>query len=272
MITGIATILTPLWTFWLARKLDYLYHECCLTRTNYRGYPLTPVLGPALILGYLPALIVFVAFARVPLLPLALGVLFLGTAFYGLWDDLLGGEERGFKGHLGALRQGRITAGQLKIMTAVPAVLLFVVVLPFGLPARALAFILVLLSANSVNLLDRRPGRALKVFFGGMLLLIFIAPREENWIPILPLLASALVLAPLDLGASALLGDCGSNLLGAAFGAGAVLVLPCTAQLILLGLWIVLHLYAEFNSVSDLVDRHPILQYLDILGRWREKL
>jgi UDP-N-acetylmuramyl pentapeptide phosphotransferase/UDP-N-acetylglucosamine-1-phosphate transferase len=199
-------------------------------------------------------------------------VLILGAAFYGLWDDLLGGEERGFRGHLGALRRGRVTAGQLKITTAGLAALIFSMVLPLGLPGGALAFFLVLLSANGLNLLDRRPGRAVKAFFAGALPLACLAPREELWALLVPLLASVLALGPLDLGARGMLGDCGSNLLGAALGAGAVLALPVPAQALLLGGWIILHVYAEVGSISDLVERHRFLRLLDALGRWREKL
>lgn len=272
MTTGVISLLLPLWSLWLARKLDYLYREQDLLRPNYRGLQLAPVLGPALLLGYLPALVTTAVTAVSPLIPLALAVLLLGTAFYGLWDDLLGGEERGFKGHLGALRQGRITAGQLKMMMATLSVLLFSVILPLGFAARGLALVLILFSANGMNLLDRRPGRALKVFFVGMLLLVFNDQAKEYWNLLVPLLVAALALAPLDLGARGLLGDCGSNLLGAALGAGAVLILSIPVQLFLLGGWVALHLYAEWGSVSDLVEQYPLLQYLDILGRWRENL
>lgn len=271
MISGVAALLAPLWTLWLARALARLYTEQNFTRPNYRGAPVAPVLGPALVLGYLPALAAAAA-GGPPLVPLAVTVLLLGTAFYGLWDDLLGGEERGFRGHLGALRRGRVTAGQLKIAMAVLAALIFSVVLPLGLPAGVLAFLLVLLSANGLNLLDRRPGRALKVFFAGTLPLAFLAPREELWVLLVPLLATALALGPLDLGARGMLGDCGSNLLGAALGAGAVLALPAGGQALLLGGWIILHLYAEVGSISDLVERYRLLKLLDMLGRWREKL
>ena len=40
-----------------------------------------------------------------------------GFGFLGLIDDLAAvGEDRGFKGHLGALREGRVTTGLLKLV------------------------------------------------------------------------------------------------------------------------------------------------------------
>src|SRR5205823_4150214 len=75
-------------------------------------------------------------------------------ALLGLVDDLRSGPERGLRGHLGS---GRTTTGVLKAV---------------GIPALALAATrtlsgatLVSLSANTLNLLDTRPGRALKAFF-----------------------------------------------------------------------------------------------------------
>ena len=80
----------------------------------------------------------------------------LPVAALGVADDLWSGEERGFRGHL---RAGR-TTGVLKLV---------------GIPAYALlrtrsvsGAILVGLSANLVNQLDTRPGRALKALPRGV--------------------------------------------------------------------------------------------------------
>ncbi len=74
------------------------------------------------------------------------------VAAVGLADDLWSGPERGFRAHL---RSGR-TTGVLKLV-AIPAV---------GLAAtRSLSgALLVGLSANALNQLDTRPGRALKAY------------------------------------------------------------------------------------------------------------
>ena len=88
----------------------------------------------------------------------------LPVAAIGVADDLWSGEERGFRAHLRARR----TTGILKLV-GIPA---------FGLwRTRSLSgAILVGLSANVLNQLDTKPGRALKVYLASLLLRE--APRE----------------------------------------------------------------------------------------------
>ena len=88
-----------------------------------------------------------------------------GFGFLGLIDDLAAvGEDRGFKGHLGALREGRVTTGLLKLVGGA------------GGRGRARGHarassraarssstpLLIALAANLGNLLDRAPGRTIK--------------------------------------------------------------------------------------------------------------
>ena len=88
-----------------------------------------------------------------------------GFGFLGLVDDLAAvGEDRGFKGHLGALREGRVTTGLLKLRrrrrgrgrasSRRPA---------SSRGARCIVdAVLIALAANLGNLLDRAPGRTIK--------------------------------------------------------------------------------------------------------------
>ena len=89
---------------------------------------------------------------------------------------------------------------------------------------------------------------------------------------LLPWLAAALVVAPWDLDAEGMLGDCGANLLGAVLGVGAVLALPLPAQLGLLFFWLAVNLSSEVVSFSRLIEEVPLLRFLDLLGRSREKI
>jgi hypothetical protein len=111
------------------------------------------------------------------------------VAAIGLADDLWAGPERGFRAHLGA----GATTGTLKLV---------------GIPLYALVrtrslsgALLVGLAANTLNQLDTRPGRALKAFGLGALLLRR-APRRAAVAAVL--IASTPVLRDLDrLGRSA---------------------------------------------------------------------
>ncbi len=273
LIEALALLAAPLWTALLGRHLMDLYERSGLAGDNYRGKAVSPALGPALLLGFLPAAGAALWSGGASAGAAALLFLFTGFAFFGLWDDLISDVTSGFRGHFGAGKQGRLTAGLLKVITALLVGLIFTGALPFPVWRRLAALPLLLLSANGINLFDRRPGRALKVFFGGAILIIVVArPPEAAAQLLLPLMAAALALAPLDLGAGAMLGDCGANLLGVALGAAAVLYLPLSFQGALLLFWAAVHLFCEYFSLSRVIEDIPLLRRLDGLGRFWEGL
>jgi glucosyl-3-phosphoglycerate synthase len=172
-----------------------------------------------------------VAIARPSLLPVAA----LGVA-----DDLWSGEERGFRAHLSS----GATTGVLKLV---------------GIPAFALwrtrsvsGTILVGLSANLLNQLDTKPGRALKAYLAASIPLR--APKTM-----------AVLLAPYDLREMVMLGDSGSNTLGAMLGFESVgrfterqrwSAIAALAGLTLLG---------ERRSLGALIERTPVFREID---RW----
>ncbi len=275
---GMAVLLAaPLWTAFLGRRLIEFYERRRLVKVNYRGEAVSPALGPALLLGYLTAAAAVLWWGGwggggegggSPPPAAALPFLLTGFAFLGLWDDLMNDTTSGFKGHFGAGKRGRLTGGLLKVVVALQVSFLFAGALPFTPWRRLAALPLILLSANGINLFDRRPGRALKLFFTGALLIIFLAGRCAGAAAelLLPLVVPALALAPMDLEASGMLGDCGANLLGAALGACAVLYLPLPAQGALLLFWAALHLFCEYYSLSRVIEGNTLLRRLDYLG------
>ena len=87
-----------------------------------------------------------------------------GFGFLGLVDDLAAvGSDRGFRGHLGALRQGRVTTGLLKLVAGA-GIAIVLVATPGFKSGRNLIVdaLLIALAANLGNLLDRAPGRTIK--------------------------------------------------------------------------------------------------------------
>jgi UDP-N-acetylmuramyl pentapeptide phosphotransferase/UDP-N-acetylglucosamine-1-phosphate transferase len=130
-----------------------------------------------------------------------------------------------------------------------------------------LAIALVVVTTNLFNLLDLRPGRALKVFFVVAVgLCIGSWTLEPVWITGV-FLGSLPVLLYYDLGEQGMLGDTGSNAIGAIAGVWMVLTLGTTAQLIALAVVVLITLYGEFRSISQLIDRTPVLRFIDHLGR-----
>ncbi|MBN1460519.1 MAG: glycosyltransferase family 2 protein [Armatimonadetes bacterium] len=196
-----------------------------------------------------PALIAFVAF----------GVL-------GLADDIFGGEaERGLRGHLRALVRGRVTTGSLKAVGGLAAgVGIGYVVESGSLGLAVLDGLLIALSANFVNLLDLRPGRALKGFLILSLLAISLAPDAISLLG--PVLTAAVVCAPSDFSARTMLGDVGANVLGGLAGVALVLSLTPGARLAAVLVLLVMHIVSERHSLTDIIARNSVLNWLDRLG------
>jgi hypothetical protein len=168
------------------------------------------------------------------------------TALIGLADDLWSGEERGFRAHLAA----GSTTGVLKLV-AIPAVAL----------ARTRSIsgaVLVGLAANALNQLDTRPGRALKAFALGSALLGF-RPRKA--------VALAVLIAPYDLREMAMLGDAGSNALGALLAYESVGRVRGAARWTIIGGLATLTVLGERHSLGELIERTPVFAHVDRWGR-----
>jgi hypothetical protein len=168
------------------------------------------------------------------------------VAALGLADDLWSGPERGLRAHL---RAGA-TTGTLKLV-GIPLWALWRTRSPTGA-------VLVALCANVLNQLDTRPGRALKAFLLGSLLLRG-APRGA--------LAVAVLLTPYDHREMAMLGDAGSNALGAVLGLHSVRRLTGPRRLGAIGALVGLTVLADRRSLGELIESTPILRSLDALGR-----
>jgi hypothetical protein len=168
------------------------------------------------------------------------------VALVGLADDLWSGPERGFRAHLRARR----TTGVLKLV-AIPAI---------GLLAtrRISGAVLVGLAANVLNQLDTKPGRALKAF-----LVAAVALRG----PALGYAGRAVLLLPYDLREMAMLGDAGSNALGALLGLSSVDRFTGRGRGAAIAGLAGLTVLAEYRSVGELIERTPLLRDLDALGR-----
>src|SRR5689334_4134529 len=243
------------------------------SRTNHRGEPVTLLEGPAVAAGALAGVLAQAGLAqRVPAsgspdasgwrhaAAMALGG--AGAAAFGAYDDLAGsGDRRGFRGHLGALRQGEVTTGAVKLggigVTGVVSAALaggspVDVILNAGLVAGG---------ANLLNLFDLRPGRAIKVAAASGALL-GAAGQDSVAAP----LGAALALLPEDLGERAMLGDAGANALGAMLGASAAGLSRPTRIALLAGI-AGLTAASEKVSFTKVIARTPALNWLDMLGR-----
>ncbi len=202
----------------------------------------------------------------------------LGYGLLGLLDDLAGGgggvpavdggAERGFRGHLGALTQGRVTTGALKLFGGGVVALLVVAPIVGESPGRLLAdAALVALSANLANLLDRAPGRTVKCGVGAFVVLAVAASQTWALSGAAVVVGAALGLLLDDLHERLMLGDAGSNVLGAVLGLGVVAACGTTARdCVLVGV-AALNVAGELVSFSRVIDAVAPLRALDRAGR-----
>lgn len=244
-------------------------------RVNVSGRSVPAVLGEPLAAGALGALALIAVAgwfgwddASTGRTGIAAALAIVAMAGAGAADDRRGDESsRGFSGHLRALAAGKVTGGIVKIAAGgVAAVAIAVILFPGSVAAVVATVLLVALGANTINLLDRAPGRAAKVFLVAALPLMALG--DPRWAVAAAGAVGALVAClPFDLKEKAMLGDAGSNPLGALVGVGLAVSLPSAARWTAVVLLIALNLASERWSFSRAIQRTPWLDRLDRIGR-----
>jgi UDP-N-acetylmuramyl pentapeptide phosphotransferase/UDP-N-acetylglucosamine-1-phosphate transferase len=260
--------------------------EAGWSRTNFRGRTVSLAGGPALAGA---ATLTAAAGAAGPATAVAVLTAGLGSGAVGLYDDLVGGRPghraKGFHGHLAALRQGRITSGAAKLAGIGAAALTAAALLPAPRPCRSwgsgttrratlrensminvgLGAGVIAGAANLLNLLDLRPGRALKV---GLLTGVPLTAGPSGGLAAGPVGAAAALL-PEDLAEQTMLGDCGANALGAVLGTALVARTGPVGRAVALAVIAALTATSERVSFTQVIARTPGLRELDELGRRR---
>ena len=178
-----------------------------------------------------------------------------------------GHAPRGWRGHTAAALRGEWSTGALKGAGSLGLALFAVSFLQRSDARWLLAVAVVVLATNLFNLLDLRPGRAIKAFvlLGAGLLIGSGDPRPLWAVGLFA--APALVAGSYDVRERAMLGDTGASLVGALAGLWLVLALSSAGQIIALALLLALTIFAEFRSLSALIERTPWLRGLDSWGR-----
>lgn len=268
----------------LAARLGWLTLRPALSqapflRANYRGRTV-PTAG-----GLILAMVVLVVEAgRVVLAAAGVGdrqslsgarvavvLVVVGLALVGLADDLVGdrGDDRGFRGHLRALAKGRLTTGGAKVIggSAVAALAVAMATSPRSLGRLVVDAAVVALAANLANLFDRAPGRAAKSALLAFALLAGFSRGSRQLSEVAVLIGAVVGLLLDDLHERVMLGDTGSNAVGAALGLGLVLTASPTGRLVALAVLVLANAASEVVSFSEVIDRTPPLRALDGIGR-----
>lgn len=261
-------------------------------RTNFHGVTVSLRGGVAMAGASVASAAVASAFSDQPRAALGGLVASLGGGLAGYIDDVDQGAHdggkvaKGLKGHLGALAHGQVTTGVIKIAgigasaLAASALVGSKATSVSGKAADlALNTVLIAGTANLANLLDLRPGRALKATVLVATPLSYFscaaAKTPASGASAQRLLASGLNAAAItalveDLQETTMLGDTGANaagaLLGTSLAANDSWKLRLGTTLGVVGLI----LASEKVSFSKVIAANPALNWLDQL--WRRPL
>lgn len=261
-------------------------------RTNFHGATVSLRGGVAMAGASVASAAVASAFSDQPRAALGGLVASLGGGLAGYIDDVDQGAHdggkvaKGLKGHLGALAHGQVTTGVIKIAgigasALAASALVGSKATSMGGKVADLALNTVLIAgaANLANLLDLRPGRALKAtvlvatplsYFSCAAAKAPASPASAQRLLASGLNAAAITALVEDLQETTMLGDTGANaagaLLGTSLAANDSWKLRLGTTLGVVGLI----LASEKVSFSKVIAANPALNWLDQL--WRRPL
>lgn len=233
-------------------------------RLNHRGAQVNLIAGPV------AAVIASAGSAASSPPPLRFPALLLGLGCgaVGVYDDIVGARpeqrrDKGFRGHLLALREGRISAGAVKVAGVVAASLAAsgsVVRSPLD---RLVSAGVMAGTANLVNLLDLRPGRAAK---SSAIIAIATLAGPTGGLGA-AVLGACIGVLPADLAEKVMLGDAGANALGGLLGLRLAAGSGPRGRAIILGILVGLTAASERVSFSRVIESTPGLREFDGWGR-----
>lgn len=195
-----------------------------------------------------------------------------GFALLGLVDDVAAaGDDRGYRGHLRALASGRLTTGATKLIGGGLLALAVGATLAQDVGHAVVAALVIALGANLGNLLDRAPGRTIKAgVLAAIPIFVLASAAERHQLSgVAMVIGAAAGLLPFDLREDLMLGDAGSNVIGAALGLAVVLSTGFTVWLATAAVLAVLNVASELVSFSRVIDAVGPLKFMDRLGRKR---
>jgi UDP-N-acetylmuramyl pentapeptide phosphotransferase/UDP-N-acetylglucosamine-1-phosphate transferase len=259
-----------------------------LERVNHKGDTVSLAEGPGVTVGATAGAVLG---ANSPAYAAAAATAGLTAGAVGLYDDIAdakGEKAKGFKGHVGALLKGRMSAGLIKVLGISTAGIASAALIDLqngeltderrplirrlwnvGVGGGVIAG-----AANVVNLFDLRPGRALKV------VTLVSAPLSRpagaksrrrtaagGANTALAVSAAAGAAMAEDLEGKTMLGDGGANALGALLGLAYIARTGMLGRHVALAGVAALIAASEKVSFTKVIAETPVLRELDELGR-----
>lgn len=265
---GLSLVVVP-----LCKKM---LEDAGITRENYKGEKIPTSLGVVFILNTL--LIISLFFI---IYPFYTGNMFLIMLFFlpilgflGLLDDFVGTKDKkGFRGHFKAFLKFKMTSGFIKaffgfLISVIVCIFIFFKEDGTNWIEIFISAIIIALLTNFFNLLDLRPGRAIKIYFMLTAITLYFA---NDWLidtfEVSAILGGTLLIYSFyDFKGKAMMGDVGSNVLGFVMGVLVVVNFSYLSKIFILGGLILFHILSEFYSLSEAIEKNRFLRFLDKLG------
>ncbi len=187
--------------------------------------------------------------------------------FAGVLDDIIGNRDvSGLKGHFKSLLKGSLTTGGFKALFGGFVGVIISVAISKNLGDIIVNTLIIALSTNLMNLLDLRPGRAIKVYIS-ISTVLFLTLTGYVKSLILLIVPNVLAYFNYDLKARAMMGDTGSNVLG--ISVGMLIVMGCSIKIRIgwLVFLVLIHILTEKYSLTQIIEKNKFLNFIDKLGR-----
>lgn len=249
-----------------------------LVRPNYKGEQIPVGMG----IIFLPMLIInsiFVLFITKSNIAYIYMFLFgiMSMFFAGIIDDTIGNRDvSGLGGHFRSLLKGNLTTGGFKALFGGFVGLMISVTVSRNIIEIIVNTLVIALSTNLMNLLDLRPGRAIKVYLVIMIGFFLgakdgvkdiINSKMEIRNMVMLMFPNVLSYFRSDLKAKSMMGDTGSNVLGISIGIIFVIWFSYKARVLWLLFLIFMHILTEKYSLTKIIENNKFLNKLDKLGR-----
>ena len=191
----------------------------------------------------------------------------IAMCLVGILDDIIGNRDvSGLKGHFKSLFKGNLTTGGFKALFGGFVGILISVAISKNIIDIGINTLIIALSTNLMNLLDLRPGRAIKVYLL-LAIVIFLTIAGYPKGLLLLIVPSVLVYFTHDLKAKAMMGDTGSNVLGISIGILVAMGYGLGVRVGWLVFLIFIHLLTEKYSLTKIIEQNKFLNFIDKLGR-----
>ena len=187
--------------------------------------------------------------------------------FAGILDDIIGNRDvSGLKGHFKSLLNGKLTTGGFKALFGGFIGLVISIAISKNIYDIVINTLIIALSTNLMNLLDLRPGRAIKGYLVISIVLLFTLGEYTRNLLLL-IFPNVIAYFNQDLKAKAMMGDTGSNVLGISIGILFVMGYSLKVRLIWLAFLIFIHILTEKYSLTKIIENNKFLNFIDELGR-----